>query len=245
MTSPDFLGFGRDEPEIELLRRGPKRFALGQYIRYQDPQFGTITMPDRLDDFETDLASLPWVSAWYVPEFGPQLVPSILHDALVGDAERQTYRTRDNLSISQRDAHRVYLDAMRATGTPLIRRNIMWSAVSLTGAGRGGRLRLILWYSLVAVLGIYLTLETLDVLDLIPFIPSLIGDYSFPIEWGISVVVMTVSATILGPLIYGPRGLKFTAIQAIVYGITFLPTVLMIIPRLLLVEIPERLLSTR
>lgn len=172
---------GRDM-RIVLDRRievdsGKEVFALQRRIAYDDREVGEILVPDRLEDFTSDLTSVPALFTWLVPKSGEHLPAALIHDGLIGDGDPPTYvATRVPAPVITRvEADRIFRDAMADTGTRVLRRWLVWSAVTvatmLDGGGNGwsrGRR----WYyrgvavgtiGLIAVLGVLATLDLFDV----------------------------------------------------------------------------------
>lgn len=239
MSNP-FLDADDSGPEIVLRRCGPRTFQLAQPFRYQDHELGMITVPADVRHFTTDLASVPWVSAWYISPLGRHLPAAVLHDALVCDPDTPTYRTRDGVTASAEQADRIFLEAMASSGTPLLRRYVMWSAVRLRSAAGPRPWRWYLWYVLAVLLAILLTIAVLGHPGWIP--RSTWFDRAFLYAWPLAGLVEFAVMALIGPVVFGPRCLKATTIQAALYGLTFLPLILML-PAALLFLGPGALLN--
>lgn len=164
-------------PRIVLRRLddGVDRFAMQRRIAYRDRILGELIVPADTDAFETDLTSVPWVFTWLVPKIGAYLPAALLHDGLVfAPGTSPTYVSTDGHTVLRDEANRVLRDAMLDTGTGLVRRWLVWSAVTaatmLSGAGTGWsraqvwrrRGAVALTVGVIAVLG---TLATLDLFD--------------------------------------------------------------------------------
>jgi hypothetical protein len=64
---------------------------------------------------------VPAVLQWIVPRYGQHTLPALLHDQLV-----------DNDLVDDRErADRIFRDAMGEQGVPIVRRWLMWAAVSI------------------------------------------------------------------------------------------------------------------
>ena len=170
---------GRKVEAFQLLRR----------IGYRDARVGAVEVPGAdLAAFRTDLTSVPDLLTWLVPKSGEHLPAALIHDGLChGPKEAKTYVVDGDpaVVVHRVEADRIFRDAMRDTGTGVIRRWLIWSAVTvatmLTGEQTGwsdGRR----WYyrgvaggtiALIVVLGV---LATLDVADRgtpgLPWIPE-------------------------------------------------------------------------
>ncbi len=236
-----FAGFDHDAPDIVLRRVGVARYKLEEQFRYQDPEFGTITIPADVDSFETDFGSVPWFATFITPADGPHLPAVLLHDALIGDPDHPTYTTRDRVTIGRDAADRIFNDAMRDVGTPTIQRLVIWSAASLGSARERSMTRFALWVLAVVGLAVASTLDIIDVFNVLPWL----NDWSFIAEWAVAAAVVASSLTIIGPAVLGYRYAKAAAVQAVIVGLVFLPVLAMIPARLALVAIPRRLASTR
>lgn len=150
-----FDGGSDDEParphddatiRLEWVREG--RFRLGRRLGYRDRALGPLVVPLDLG-WETDLASVPAVFTWLVPKSGRHLPAAIVHDAMIGD--RQFAPTP--LAISAVEADRIFRDAMADAGTGVVRRWLVWAAVTLrTMATRDGT-------SQVAIVRVYYMIQ--------------------------------------------------------------------------------------
>ena len=137
-------------------------------------------MPATLNEFATDLTSIPWVFAWVVPGLGTHLPAALLHDALVvSDGEEKTHEGPD---VSREQADRIFRDGMKALGTPLVRRWLIWAGASLgtvwttIAPTKYWRIMMILFFGGLSFAGI---VHTLDVFDYGWRLPWL-GDRSCP-----------------------------------------------------------------
>jgi hypothetical protein len=131
-----------EAPRILLDRRderGVEDFALMRRIGYDDPQFGELLVPKELGDFHTDLTSVPAIFTWLVPKSGAHLPAALLHDGLVHERNKPTYTSVRGVVVDRIDADRVFRDAMRDTGTGVVRRWIVWAAVTTASLWSGGR----------------------------------------------------------------------------------------------------------
>ena len=131
------------DPRVVLERHaddGLERFSLERRIAYRDRHLGEILVPAERG-FRTDLTSTPALFTWLVPKTGAHLPAALIHDGLVpGGADGATsYVSTDGHVIDRVSADRVFRDAMADTGTGVVRRWIVWAAVTLAtivlGAG--------------------------------------------------------------------------------------------------------------
>jgi hypothetical protein len=130
-----------DEPiriqfERKLVVRDGKlceAFVLERRIGYRDRVFGQILVPPVYNAFSSDLTSVPTLFTWLVPKTGDHLPAALIHDGLVWnpDEEAQTYISTGGHEISRVEADRIFRDGMGDLGTGLLRRWLVWTAVTL------------------------------------------------------------------------------------------------------------------
>lgn len=110
---------------------GVETFALERRLAYRDRHLGELLVPSRAD-FRTDLTSVPALFTWLVPKTGAHLPAALLHDALVaGPGDATSYVSTEGHEVDRVEADRVFRDAMADTGTGVVRRWIVWSAVTV------------------------------------------------------------------------------------------------------------------
>ncbi|QIX27773.1 DUF1353 domain-containing protein [Nocardioides sp. JQ2195] len=167
-----------EDPRIVLERHsveGREQFALERRIAYRDRHFGELLVPADTVTFRTDLTSVPTLFTWLVPKTGAHLPAALLHDGLChDDDEAPTYTSTDGHSIDRVEADRVFRDAMADTGTGVVRRWLVWSAVTTATLLRGDQVpwrasttwrhRVVIGLSLavVLVLGVLATVDLFD-----------------------------------------------------------------------------------
>lgn len=144
---------------VESLDGGPARewFQLRRRIGYLDRHHGELLVPRDCATFYSDLTSVPGVFTWLVPKSGVHLPAALIHDGLV----RAEGAEPDHLGadISRVEADRVFRDAMADSGTGVIRRWIVWTAVTLAtmwaqqGTAGSARLRAYYRWVMVGTLG--------------------------------------------------------------------------------------------
>ena len=120
------------DPRIVLERHledDLETFSLERRIAYLDRHFGEILVPAS-PDFRTDLTSTPALFTWLVPKTGAHLPAALVHDALVAGGGDPSYTSSDGHVIDRVEADRVFRDAMADTGTGVVRRWIVWAAVT-------------------------------------------------------------------------------------------------------------------
>jgi hypothetical protein len=206
------------DPQIVLQRDaagGHEQFAMQRRIAYADRHLGELLVPRVTATFRTDLTSVPALFTWLVPKTGLHLPATLLHDGLIHPPGDVTYVSTEGHVVLRPEADRVLRDAMADAGTALIRRWLVWSAVTavtmLSGAGTGWskgravryRVTAALTLLVIAVLGVCATLDLLDVhVAGVPQLPWM-GDRGWFLELvgGLSgaVVVPLVLALFWGP----------------------------------------------
>ncbi len=156
-------------PEFTLLRVGPGRFRMLSRIGYRHPKYpgAPIVVPraDRMDTYSTDLTSIPAMFAWLVPVIGEHLPAALLHDGTISQGEKE----HEGPDLTREEADDLFRDAMGLSGTPRLRRWLIWTGVSL-GTMWEFRTPRSLWRTLMvayfvvlAALGIVATLDLFDV----------------------------------------------------------------------------------
>lgn len=182
-------------------------FRMLRRIAYQDEEYGEILVPADLDTFDTDLTSVPALLTWLVPKTGAHLPAALLHDGMVGRRDYvATGYPPDADPIDRVAADLVFRRAMRDSYIPLIRRWLVWSAVTLgtirhgsDGWSRAQHLRYqataLATLLLVAVLG---TIATLDLFDVVAWLPWMGADRGFVVE-----LAGGLAGAIIIPLVLG------------------------------------------
>lgn len=110
---------------------GVETFSLERRLAYLDRHLGELLVPADAA-FRTDLTSVPALFTWLVPKTGAHLPAALLHDALVAGRDDPTsYVSTDGYEVDRVSADRIFRDAMADTGTGVIRRWIVWTAVTV------------------------------------------------------------------------------------------------------------------
>ena len=121
-------------------------FDIEEPFRYLDAAGRTRWEVDAPAD--TDLASVPGFLTWLVPRYGRHTLAALLHDHLQDDVKQK--------HMTSAAADEVFRDAMAETGVPLLRRWMMWAAVSIRtrkNDGGIGMVAALLWVGVYAVMG--------------------------------------------------------------------------------------------
>ena len=157
------------DARFQLEHTHGKQFKLLRQFGYVDlmPPHATFVVPHDVNDFETDLASTPDYFTWLIPGVGVHLPAILLHDGLVYNGKPSFIGP----PIDRHEADRIFRDAMKALGTGPIRRWMIWAASALATAweeSKGWKALLIVTALLMGALG---GLATLDLFDVVNFLP--------------------------------------------------------------------------
>ena len=184
-----------------------EEWYLERRLAYRDRHLGDIVVPRDRATFTTDLTSVPDLFTWLVPRTGTHLAAALVHDALTppfsNDGEPDW--VVPPATVTQLQADRAFRDAMADLGTPLIRRWLVWSAVSIPTAWKVSKPRGVLGYAslvAIAVLGWFATLDLFDQGEWLPWM----GDQ----RWHVELVLGGVGALVI-PLVLSvlwPSGLR-------------------------------------
>ena len=154
-----------------------EEFELVEPLQYDAADLGVrITVPRAGVPFRTDLTSVPSWFTWLVPKSGEHLPAALIHDGLVPDRgeKEPTYSTEPPTTIDRIDADRVFRDAMRDTRVGLIRRWLVWAAVSAASLFLGPRVGwawwkrayfaslVVVWFATIGYLGVSATADLAD-----------------------------------------------------------------------------------
>ena len=190
---------------------GAEEWFLMRKIAYRDREVEKAGEPDIVvprdhKDFRTDLTSVPQLMTWLVGRSGVHLPAALVHDALtepfIGrDGEGKVLKDWTGpKEISQLQADRVFRDAMADLGTPVIRRWLVWSAVSMPTAWTVSKIRAGLGF--LGLLGIVVLgwFATLDLFDKGAWLPWMGDDMPWGWEllsgFGMAVVVPVVLSVV-------------------------------------------------
>lgn len=138
---------------VVLEQTGPTTFTIVEPFRYVDAvsqEEYVVPDPRWGEQEETDLASVPGILLWFVPRYGNHTLPALLHDQLVDF----------DLVENREKADRIFRDAMGEQGVHLLRRWLMWAAVSMATMTVGRRwllVPIIAWVAAYGVLAFRLT----------------------------------------------------------------------------------------
>ncbi len=184
-----------------------EEWYLEHRIAYRDRHLGDIVVPRDKSSFTTDLTSVPDLFTWLVPRTGTHLAAALVHDALTppfSSPDEPDWVVPPN-AVTQLQADRVFRDAMADLGTPLIRRWLVWSAVSVPTAWRVSKVRAALAYLSLAAIVVLGWFATLDLFDRGEWLPWMGGR-----RWYVELLLGGVGAVIV-PLVLSvlwPSGLR-------------------------------------
>ncbi|HET6836253.1 MAG TPA: DUF1353 domain-containing protein [Acidimicrobiales bacterium] len=186
-------------------------YRLVRQFGYRDPGYQKpFIVPDDVDTFTTDLASIPWMFAWLVPGLGTHLPAVLLHDGLV--VGRGQPPTHIGPEVNRVEADRILRDAMASLGTPRLRRWLMWTGVTFATCWSDvphrwwWRVVMPVTLGLVALLGVLATLDLADVWDVLPWM----GDRAWWVE-----LASGAAFALLIPLVFSVLWLQFWRAGAI------------------------------
>lgn len=189
-------------------------FHMGRRLAYRDRELGQLLVPVDMTTFSTDLTSVPSIFLWLVPRLGRHLPAALLHDGLVSGS----FTAAPGVTIDRERADLVFRAAMADTGTGLIRRWLMWTAVTLgtifqdrstmwsTAERLRWRVTAVGTLALTALLGVIATLDLFDVR-----VP-LIGGVPWMAErvWWVELITGAIGAVVV-PLLLGLLWGRFRA----------------------------------
>jgi hypothetical protein len=141
------------DADVVLRQETPVEFRMEEAFRYEEA--GGEIVVEAGD--ATDLASVPGFLTWLVPRYGRHTLPALLHDHLVEPGMDPSLRE---------EADTTFRDAMGATQVPVVRRWVMWAAVSLATnwlRARRWKMAVAAWILLYALAGFDLLLAAFGV----------------------------------------------------------------------------------
>lgn len=148
-TAPFFDGHGEEPARFVLRQIDDDRFVVEEPVLYDDGAASVRIPPN--EGVPTDLASIPFFMAWFVPVNGRHTPAALVHDTML-DGIRGSLRSGDiapsEAARLRTEADDVFLVAMAATGVPLLRRGLMHAAVTMATSWTRSwwsRLALVLW----------------------------------------------------------------------------------------------------
>lgn len=196
-------------PEFSLLRIGPGEFRMLSRIGYRHPKYPgaafVVPRADRVDRYTTDLTSIPSMFTWLIPVIGEHLPAALIHDGTISPGEKE----HEGPDLTREEADDLFRDAMRLSGTPRLRRWLIWTGVSLGTMWEFRtpklvwRTLMIAYFATLAALGVVATLDLFDVPWAWAQLPWM-GDRPWHSELAIGAMVAVVVPSVLS-LTWGNR----------------------------------------
>ncbi|MEU1426297.1 DUF1353 domain-containing protein [Nocardia sp. NPDC005746] len=207
-------------------RSGREEFRLLHRIGYDDDVpggVGPIRVPADLERWTTDLTSVPSFLTWLVPKTGAHLPAAILHDGLVLDKD-ETVSYIAGRTVHRDEADRIFRDAMARTGTGVVRRWMIWAAVTCATMHhcrqvdwspiRKWHYRSALWGTglVIVLIGLWCTLDLIGIPG-VPGVPwigegpwwalagGVAGAVVIPLALGVTWGKFRMAGWIVGPLV--------------------------------------------
>lgn len=171
------------DADIVLRQVSPKDFRLEEPFKFKHEGEEDVIV-ERGD--VTDLASVPEFLTWLVPRYGRHTLPALLHDHLV---------VPDMNANLREQADTTFRDTMGAAKVPLVRRWMMWAAVSLATQWQQS------WKTKVLVLA-WLALYALAGFDLFF---ALIGRRPVPAVSSFAAIAVILVSPLALSLVWGSR----------------------------------------
>ncbi len=166
-TAPFYDAQGNEPARFVLRQIADDQFLVDEPFLYEQGPT-RVRVPSR-EEVPTDLASIPLFMAWFVPVNGRHTPAALVHDTMVGNSADRLAVAGHSAAVDRRaaadrrgGADEVFLSAMASCGVPLLRRNLMYAAVTMAtrwSRSVSSRLALALWAigsvigSVVLVLG--------------------------------------------------------------------------------------------
>lgn len=183
--------------EIMLAQVGDRRFRLVRPFRYVGASGEFIVTPEDLPG--TDLASVPWPLRWFASGYGRHTAAALLHDHLI-DSGGQL-----DPPVPREQADRIFLEALEDLDVPVVRRRLMWAAVTLgtrfAKPWLRGRAGVVLW-GLAAVAGIALFVIGATTGNVALAVAAALAPFPFALLWGVQAPAGVIAG--YGVLVVGP-----------------------------------------
>jgi len=175
------------EAVIQITRKAPGCWRFDKYLGYRSADGREFAVPHDLNDFDSDLMSMPWPFAWLVPGTGKHIPGVLIHDGLVvklNDDGTRPPPTHVGPSVNREEADALLREALQFSGTTFLRRWLMWTGVMLGTIWATFRPRvywramLIAYFGAIALLGFAATMDLFDA----GWDPPLLGQL-WPLPW--------------------------------------------------------------
>jgi Protein of unknown function (DUF1353) len=122
---------GTRPARIRLEQVEPKKFVLLRGFRYVRPSTGQAFEVTPAGLGPTDLTTIPFPFRWFVNAYGRHTLPALLHDLLVREEDAKA-ATVSGVAPKRAEADDIFLEALGEEGVPVLRRHLMWAAVTFT-----------------------------------------------------------------------------------------------------------------
>lgn len=216
---------GDDSGYISLAQMGRSTFELRSRIEYSGPT-GLEHLdlspealeelrhigPDDLDEYGTDLASVPSVLRWWVNSYGVHTPAALIHDKFIGGDKPP--------GVDDKDIDRYFRFMLKDLGVRFAKRWLMWSAVAARTRLVGkniGTVGLILWV-LLALAGVGLTVASIVSGSTGGLLVALLAPIPASALWWRQAMAGIIAAYIAIPLILIPATLA--GVFLVAYAVT-------------------------
>ena len=225
-----------DAPDWTLRRLDTGRYQLLAPVEYLECEGWSHVVHAHADGRDTDFASVPWFLTWLVPKDGRHTPAAILHDACIGGAEGVDYTTTRPGGIDDQHADFLFREAMQHAHVGVLRRWMMWTAVSLRTmwCGPDGQPRRVVVAALAAIAAVWSVVAALVALDVPDFeqggwhLPWFGSRPAVEEMWHGLVVIAAgsaVCALLIGLVLRRRRAFGVGAIAGLIVGFLGLPIV--------------------
>lgn len=186
--------------QLELRRIDHREYRLLRRFGYRDHLYDEpFVCPHDVDEYSTDLASIPFFFQWVVPSRGTHFPAIMLHDALVvseGDPA-----THLGPAVDREEADRIMRDAMGQLGVGFVRRWLAWTGAFVATAATMQprwfwRALLAITFGTIAALGVLATVDLFDWKAPLPWMGER-STFSELIRGGIGAVVIPAALSVL------------------------------------------------
>jgi hypothetical protein len=246
LTGPFRKLFSNNPAQVVVRQKDASRFVLREPIRYEADGRSFVVPMDDVSNF----ASVPRFLTWLIPRYGRHSMAALLHDHLQRHLRKGSDPEVEG-TVTWDEADVIFRDAMRDTRVPLVRRWLMWAAVSLRSvfhSGPLGKVAVVGWVAVFAALGLGWPLGLLSIAvrgrfgemisdGLAPAVERLFGPAAgtFVVEWSALILMLAalVLPVLLSPLLLGRWRLglisglglalvAFPALLAVIFGAGYL-----------------------
>ncbi len=140
---------GVSKANVKLEQVESKRFKLLEGFRYRREHSADSFAVTSGDLGNTDLTSVPFGLRWFVNSYGRHTLAALLHDCLINGMCARAATIAPAVPPTRSQADDIFLEALSERKVPIIRRHLMWSAVTFNTrfsyAGGVAKLLMVLW----------------------------------------------------------------------------------------------------